>query len=357
VLPASGVASFVPRSQVVLGRPASEWDAERGGTADEVLPEDTPPISSLRRLSFALRPQLPASTGGVLLAVAVSAYVSLVVLHLLGSPGLLTRWVPAAAAVVCAGLLLVGTRADFVPGRGAWAALFVVAAVGVLVGGEHGAVVRWASALLPAAFALAVGAYMLASRRTTFLDGPVLQLTGPPGQKRAELFDSIFHGFVNTLVELVALVAAFIFYLSGQASSAMTRPLLSAAYDSQRVLLAGMAHRAMDSACEQLPDGAGGLSCCALGLPQRSADAVARLSAMLRETGSEQNAATTQKTNNLWVYRTALLFLGMAFVAFFVTYATNRLAGGPSVNLGYIVRYNVLLLAAALVVQVGFMLS
>jgi ABC-type multidrug transport system fused ATPase/permease subunit len=164
------------------------------------------------------------------------------------------------------------------------------------------------------------------------------------------------------LVELVALSGAFIFYLSGEARRALERPVLDALYNNNREVLAGAANELLNSACDVGNIGAAlGLvqntpgtasPCCAAGIPDQAAAATRTLLGAMSTPDADRNEVATQ---NRWVFRTAILYVGMAVVAFFVAYVTNRLAGGPQVNIPSIVRYNVFLLAVALGLQVTFM--
>lgn len=178
---------------------------------------------------------------------------------------------------------------------------------------------------------------------------------------RKDLLETVFHGFVTLLVELVALSGAFMFYLSKEAEKAVQRPVFEALYNDNRQAYVESYQDLLDSTCATASAAVVGPGvtpqqtrqvCCSSGIPERTAAATKTLLGALAADDPALNDVAVQ---NRWVFRLAILYVGMAVVAFFVAYVTNRLAGGPSVNIPSILRYNIFLLAIALGLQVVFM--
>lgn len=186
------------------------------------------------------------------------------------------------------------------------------------------------------------------------LDRPAL---GPTASRRRDLLDTIFHGFVNLLVEVVVLTLAFIFFLSREEERAVTRLVEDVSYEKLRGafsrLLQAQYNRicATRGVCVAAPVGSAGGASPPLAAAASSLGTVLRAA---REPDADENAAAVQ---NKWALRVSIVLMAMALVVFAAVYATNRLAGGPTVNLHRIVAYNVVLLVVALGLQVAFMLS
>lgn len=351
------------------------------------------------------RVHLPFPAAGSLLLIVVAVYAVGSVLSLAennSKNSLVPHWLPAVSGMLAAALLVVrvirsktrrsGRTTGGTEGTTSLsAAASMVLAVAFLVGGLSRLVtlpdtLGWAVAALPVLLGLGVTALPVILRRlgrvstpvdpgAVILEGPILQ-----GSGRKELLDSTFHGFVNLLVELVALVSAFIFYLATAASSSVQGPIVDAVYNSRRVQLSVATQRAITSGCnagqraiEGAVDNAGGdsgvvnavigvavaagdgdFSCCASG---QAAAQSAAAEAVIKSSTDPKPAAAPAAVNNAWVYRTSVLFLAMGAVAFVVAYAVMRMAGGPRANLAHIIRYNVVLLLLAIAVQVGFMVN
>lgn len=181
-----------------------------------------------------------------------------------------------------------------------------------------------------------------------------------PERRRTELFSTVFHGLVNLLVELFALTAAFVFFLSAESTKAVQNQIV-AGIDQPQVL--GAASSAVQSvlreSCATGTTAGGvalpaGLDCCGpQGAVRAASDSllsVIDLAAPPVELGGD--AATVQ---NVWVMRVAVLFCALGLLVLFVAYFVTRLARGPRVPLARIVLYNVLLFVFAFGVQVAFM--
>jgi hypothetical protein len=323
-------------------------------------------------------------------------YFGLALMHLLGGRDLMPAWGPAVVAALATVYAAVAASKQEFAGapqslrRGhprsilAYLAVALVVASAVLMANERRgagqpgkrapgieAALVWVAAMLPVGL-LALSVAGLWKRGAFGSDRPVLvakkSLIARRRASRQELLETVFHGFVTLLVELVALACAFIFYLSREAQRALERPVLNAVYNDNRDLFAGAYHAALRDVCEAaegplpllaaqrpLPDApppAVPSACCAAGIPDAAASVARTLLRAIEEPDPRRNDTATQ---NRWVFRTTLLYVGMAVVAFVVAYAVNRLAGGPRVNIPSIVRYNVVLLAIALGLQVAFM--
>jgi hypothetical protein len=183
------------------------------------------------------------------------------------------------------------------------------------------------------------------------------QALGPTASRRRDLLDTIFHGFVNLLVEVVVLTLAFIFFLSREEERAVTRLVEDVSYEKLR----GAFSRLLQAQYNRICATRGVCVAAGIGSPGEASPPLAAAAASLgtvlraaREPDADENAAAVQ---NKWALRVSIVLMAMALVVFAAVYATNRLAGGPTVNLHRIVAYNVVLLVVALGLQVAFMLS
>jgi hypothetical protein len=181
-----------------------------------------------------------------------------------------------------------------------------------------------------------------------------------PEQPRAELFSTMFHGLVNLLVELFALTAAFVFFLSAESTKAVQNQIVSGV-DQPQVLgaAAGAVQRLFGRACALGREAATAAptaanDCCAPGGAVRGA-AASLLAALDLAAPPAELGGDAADVQNLWVMRVAVLFCALGLVALGVAYLVTRLARGPRVPLGRIVLYNVLLFVFAFGVQVAFM--
>jgi hypothetical protein len=173
---------------------------------------------------------------------------------------------------------------------------------------------------------------------------------------RQDLFDTIFHGFVNLLVELVALTMAFIFFLSKEEEKAVTQAVEFQAYEQLTPAYSGFVNGKYNEVCSA------GSSCLASEVTSPDAKVYPSLDVAsgtfmtflrgLKEVDPDTNGAAVQ---NRWVLRISIILMAMGFIVFFVAYSINRLARGPTVNLHRIVIYNIVLLVIALGLQVAFM--
>lgn len=175
---------------------------------------------------------------------------------------------------------------------------------------------------------------------------------------RQNLFDTIFHGFVNLLVELVALTLAFIFFLSREEERLVGQAVERQAYEEMTPIYSKFVNDKYNEVCA--------VSCLASeAMPQQqqqpapvypALDVSQRTLAVvlnsMKEIDPESNGAAVQ---NRWVLRVSIILMAMGFIVFLASYTINRLARGPTVNLHRIVAYNVVLLLVALGLQVVFM--
>lgn len=367
-------------------------------------------------LDSAAHERLRAGWRGAALMAFVVGYFGLALLYLVGEGEVVAAWLPAAVAIGGALYLLVLSARSLTSARTrtmvSYVALALAASAGALlyvdgyVPEARSARPWWLWALTMLPLGVIVAATILGSALAWLRpesremnlagDKPVLSakvsLIARRRADRRELLETVFHGFVTLLVELVALAAAFIFYLSKEARRAIERPVLDGVYNDQRSALAQSFNQALNMACEPpepptempaaaavrqpaaavrqpaVPGPAGEVTgqadaaaagalrsaCCAAGVPAAVAETVASVIRLAEDPYPERSETASQ---NRWVFRLAILYVGMAVVAFFVAYAINRLAGGPSVNIPSIVRYNVFLLAVALGLQVAFMFA
>lgn len=177
---------------------------------------------------------------------------------------------------------------------------------------------------------------------------------------RQNLFDTIFHGFVNLLVELVALTLAFIFFLSKEEEKLVGQAVERQAYEEMTPVYSKFVNEKYNEVCTVS-------SCLASEIIQQqqqqkpapiypaldlSQQTMAIVLNSMKEIDPETNGAAVQ---NRWVLRVSIILMAMGFIVFAASYTINRLARGPTVNLHRIVAYNVVLLLVALGLQVAFM--
>jgi hypothetical protein len=188
------------------------------------------------------------------------------------------------------------------------------------------------------------------------LDRPTL---GPTSSRRRDLLDTIFHGFVNLLVEVVVLTLAFIFFLSREEERAVTRLVEDVSYERLRDVYSRILQRQYNDICKTpgVCVASGVASGDGQGAFPPLAAAAAALGTVLRAAKAPDADESGTAVQNKWALRVSIVLMAMALVVFFTAYATNRLAGGPTVNLHRIVAYNVVLLVVALGLQVAFMAS
>jgi len=170
---------------------------------------------------------------------------------------------------------------------------------------------------------------------------------------RQELVDNIFHGFVNLIIELLALTLAFIFFLTQQSSNAVWNILEKSTYDDQRQRLSGLVTSKLEAVCEVSED------CCQPNekdgktlIDVTTEGSIFALN-LLRDSDPALNATSTQNT---WVMRTAVIYTVFAAIILFVIFVALKLGGGKiRTNLGNIFVYNLVLLVVTFAVQIVFM--
>jgi hypothetical protein len=179
-----------------------------------------------------------------------------------------------------------------------------------------------------------------------------------PERDRTEMFSTVFHGLVNLLVELFALTAAFIFFLSAESTKAVQNQIVSTI---DRPQVVGAAARAVQGllvrACEagrEVPEGEALDNCCS---PGGRVESITRalLASARALTPPAELGGDASDVQNVWVMRLAVLFCALGLLALVVAYLVTRLARGPRIPLLRIVLYNVLLFVFAFAVQVAFM--